>query len=160
MRRRGKPIMNQIVNEPAPPPAKPGPKAPRKTMPSRHRSSWPKWVVILVVLSAAGWAAFRDRNRQPRAELEYKTSPVTRGDVTQIVTANGSLNPVQLVEVGSQISGVITEIKADFNSRVKAGDIVAQIDPATYERATGPGRSGTGQRASGRRNGSAELRSR
>jgi HlyD family secretion protein len=69
--------------------------------------------------------------------MEYKTSPVTHGDVTQIVTANGSLNPVQLVEVGSQISGVITAIKADFNSRVKAGDIVAQIDPATYERAQG-----------------------
>jgi HlyD family secretion protein len=69
--------------------------------------------------------------------MEYKTSPVTRGDVVQTVTANGSLTPVQLVEVGSQISGVITEIKADFNSHVRAGDIVAQIDPATYERAQG-----------------------
>jgi HlyD family secretion protein len=69
--------------------------------------------------------------------MDYKTSPVTRGDVTQFVTANGTLTPVQLVEVGSQISGVITEIKVDFNSRVKAGDIVAQIDPATYERALG-----------------------
>jgi len=69
--------------------------------------------------------------------MEYKTSPVTRGDVTQIVTANGSLNPVQLVEVGSQISGVITTIKVDYNSPVKAGEIVAQIDPATYERAEG-----------------------
>lgn len=69
--------------------------------------------------------------------MEYKTSPVTRGNVTQIVTANGSLNPVQTVEVGSQISGVITEIKVDFNSHVKAGEVVAQIDPATYERAKG-----------------------
>jgi HlyD family secretion protein len=69
--------------------------------------------------------------------MEYKTSPVTRGDVIQIVTANGTLTPVQLVEVGSQISGVITEIKVDFNSHVKAGDVVAQIDPATYERAMG-----------------------
>jgi len=69
--------------------------------------------------------------------MEYKTSPVTRGDVIQTVTANGSLTPVQLVEVGSQISGVITEIRADFNSHVKAGDIVAQIDPATYQRAQG-----------------------
>lgn len=99
--------------------------------------NWPKWGVIVVVLGLAGWAAFRYWSRPARAELEYKTSPVTRGDVTQIVTANGSLNPVQLVEVGSQISGVITEINADFNSRVKAGDIVAQIDPATYERAKG-----------------------
>lgn len=69
--------------------------------------------------------------------MEYRTTPVSRGDVTQIVTANGSLNPVQLVEVGSQISGVITEIKVDFNSHVKAGEVIAQIDPATYERAQG-----------------------
>jgi HlyD family secretion protein len=72
-----------------------------------------------------------------KAEVEFKTSPVTRGDIIQSVTANGSLSPVQLVEVGSQISGAITEIRADFNSRVKAGDIVAQIDPATYERSLG-----------------------
>jgi HlyD family secretion protein len=83
----------------------------------------------------SGWGSAIGLARKP---LRWnKTSPVTRGDVTQIVTANGSLTPVQLVEVGSQISGVITEIKADFNSRVKAGDIVAQIDPATYERALG-----------------------
>src|SRR5204863_9464094 len=87
---------------------------------------------------AAGiWAGFRYWTRPQTAAMEYKNSPVTRGDVTQLVTANGSLTPVQLVEVGSQISGVITEIKVDFNSRVKAGDIVAQIDPATYERAQG-----------------------
>jgi len=129
--------MNETVNEPARPPAKPTLKAPRKASASRRGVSWSKWGVIVVVLGVAGWAAFRYWNRPAHAELEYKTSPVTRGDVTQIVTANGSLNPVQLVEVGSQISGVITEINVDFNSRVKAGDIVAQIDPATYERAKG-----------------------
>ncbi len=129
--------MNQTVTEPAPPPARPALKAPRKASSSRRGVNWPKWVVIVAVLGAAGWAAFKYWTRPSRAEVEYKTSSVTRGDVTQIVTANGSLNPVQLVEVGSQISGVITEIKADFNSRVKAGDIVAQIDPATYERAKG-----------------------
>src|SRR5579871_6200702 len=119
--------MNQTVTEPAPPPARPALKAPRKASSSRRGVNWPKWVVIVAVLGAAGWAAFKYWTRPSRAEVEYKTSSVTRGDVTQIVTANGSLNPVQLVEVGSQISGVITEIKADFNSRVKAGDIVAQI---------------------------------
>jgi len=94
-------------------------------------------VVIVLLLSGAAWAGVRYLGHTPGAGMEYKTTPVTRGDVTQIVTANGSLNPVQLVEVGSQISGVITAIKADFNSHVKAGDIVAQIDPATYERAQG-----------------------
>src|SRR5215471_12398557 len=112
-------------------------------MPAKKRSQakrsggWLKWGAILVVLAAGIWAALRYWAHPASAGLEYKTSPVTRGDVTQIVTANGSLNPVQLVEVGSQISGVITEIKADFNSRVKAGEVIAQIDPATYERAQG-----------------------
>src|SRR5262245_9302371 len=96
-----------------------------------------RWLVLVVVLGGSIWAGIRYWSRPQSGEMQYKTSPVTRGDVTQIVSANGSLTPVQLVEVGSQISGVITEIKADFNSRVKAGDIVAQIDPATYERALG-----------------------
>jgi HlyD family secretion protein len=90
-----------------------------------------------VILAGSVWGGIRYWTRPSSAATDYKTSPVTRGDITQFVTANGTLTPVQLVEVGSQISGVITEIKADFNSRVKAGDVVAQIDPATYERALG-----------------------
>ncbi len=104
---------------------------------AKSRGRWLKRVVILAVVAGVAWAGFRYWKRPASAGMEFKTSPVTRGDVTQFVTANGTLTPVQLVEVGSQISGVITEIKADFNSRVKAGDVVAQIDPATYERALG-----------------------
>src|SRR5690349_16084186 len=130
-------LMNQTVNEPAQAPKNLAVNSPRKPRPARRRGSRLNWVVILVVLAGGVWAGLRYWNRPASTEMEYKTSPVTRGDVTQIVTANGSLNPVQLVEVGSQISGVITAIKVDFNSRVKAGDIVAQIDPATYERAKG-----------------------
>jgi HlyD family secretion protein len=96
-----------------------------------------KWVVIAVLLAGGIWAGVRYWTKPASEDLEYKTSAVTRGDIVQSVTANGALTPVQLVEVGSQISGVITEIKVDFNSQVKAGEIVAQIDPATYERALG-----------------------
>ncbi len=103
----------------------------------KGRGRWLKRAVILVLLAGGTWAGFRYWNRPANAATEYKTSSVTRGDITQFVTANGSLIPVQLVEVGSQISGMITAIKADFNSRVKEGDIVAQIDPATYERTLG-----------------------
>src|ERR1044071_5638804 len=129
--------MNATANEPASAAARPPVNAPRKVPAAKRRRGWFKWVATLFVLSAGIWAGYRYWMSRPAAEVEYKTSPVTRGDVTQLVTANGSLNPVQLVEVGSQISGVITEIKVDFNSRVKAGEIVAQIDPATYERARG-----------------------
>src|SRR5512138_741232 len=104
---------------------------------SKRRRPWLKWGVVLIALAGVTWAGKRYWAPSSTAEMDYKTSPVTRGDVTQIVTANGSLSPVQLVEVGSQISGVITEIKVDFNSHVKAGDIIAQIDPATYQRARG-----------------------
>src|ERR1044071_9841299 len=129
--------MNTIVNEPAQPPQKPSVTPPRRPSATQRTRLPVKSIIALVVLAAGIWGGLRYWGHPAGAEMEYKTSPVTLGDVTQIVTANGSLNPVQLVEVGSQISGVITEIKVDFNSRVKAGEIVAQIDPATYERARG-----------------------
>ena len=58
---------------------------------------------------------------------------VSRGDVVQVVTASGQLNPVVTVEVGSQISGIVQKMLADFNSTVKEGQLIAQIDAATYE---------------------------
>src|SRR5689334_5369193 len=130
-------IMDQIVNEPAQVPKNLTLNAARKSQATKRRGSWLNWGVTLVVLAGGIAAGLRYWTHPSSAEMDYKTSPVTRGDVTQIVTANGSLNPVQLVEVGSQISGSITDIKVDFNSRVKAGDVIAQIDPATYERAQG-----------------------
>ncbi|MBM3881027.1 MAG: efflux RND transporter periplasmic adaptor subunit [Verrucomicrobia bacterium] len=94
-----------------------------------------KWLLLLALLGTGAWVGLRYW-RQPKAPpLEFKTAAVTRGDIVQSVTANGSLTPVRMVEVGSQISGTITNITVDFNARVRVGDIVAQIDSATYERA-------------------------
>src|SRR5436190_8750147 len=94
-----------------------------------------RWLVVLVVLSgvAVGGVAYL-KNSKDQA-LEFKTTQAARGEITQVVTANGALNPVRTVTVGSQISGIITELKVDFNSKVKEGDVLAKIDPATYERA-------------------------
>ena len=64
---------------------------------------------------------------------EYQTASVTRGPITQAVTATGTLNPVVTVQVGSQVSGNIAKLFADFNSEVKAGQTVAQIDPAIFQ---------------------------
>ena len=64
---------------------------------------------------------------------EFQTATVTRGAITQAVTATGTLNPVVNVQVGSQVSGNIAKLFADFNSSVKAGETVAQIDPATFQ---------------------------
>ena len=63
----------------------------------------------------------------------YQTTTVVRGPLTQAVTATGTLNPVVSVQVGSQVSGNIQKLFADFNSEVKAGELVAQIDPALFQ---------------------------
>jgi len=129
--------MNQTGEEPIQQRKSPVANSPNRTRAAKRQGGWLKRGVILAIVAGIAWAGWRYWKRPASIATEYKTSPVTRGDVTQFVTANGTLTPVQLVEVGSQISGVITDIKVDFNSRVKAGDIVAQIDPATYERALG-----------------------
>jgi HlyD family secretion protein len=63
----------------------------------------------------------------------FQTVTVTRGPITQAVTATGTLNPVQNVQVGSQVSGNIQKLFADFNSVVKAGQVIAQIDPVVFQ---------------------------
>ncbi|HSI14436.1 MAG TPA: efflux RND transporter periplasmic adaptor subunit [Chthoniobacter sp.] len=86
-------------------------------------------LILLAALGGGGWWYYnRNRNDAPN----YVTAPVTRGEMTQVVTATGTLNPVVNVTVGSQISGNIQKLYADFNSPVKAQQVVAQIDPAVY----------------------------
>jgi HlyD family secretion protein len=65
--------------------------------------------------------------------VTYQTAPVTKGPITQAVTATGTLNPVQNVQVGSQVSGNIQKLFVDFNSIVKAGQVIAQIDPVVFQ---------------------------
>ncbi len=63
----------------------------------------------------------------------YRTEPVTRGDIQAAVTATGTVNAVTTVLVGTQVSGTIRNLYVDFNSRVKKGQVIAQIDPSTFE---------------------------
>lgn len=88
-------------------------------------------IVLLVVIAAgAGGAWYYFKGRTDKAP-EFQTVKVGRGNIIQAVTATGDLQPVVTVDVGAQVSGQIKEVKVDFNSLVKAGDILAQIDPAT-----------------------------
>ena len=92
----------------------------------------PKWLLVLGGLALAAttaWLFLRNHEAPP----QFQTVTVSRGDLTNTVTASGTLNPVLNVQVGSQISGIIQKLYADFNSPVKAGQIVAQLDPATYQ---------------------------
>jgi HlyD family secretion protein len=85
-------------------------------------------VVVALVLSGV---AFRQCSRG--SGQNFQTVAVTRGPITQAVTATGTLNPVQNVQVGSQVSGNIQKLFADFNSIVKAGQVIAQIDPVVFQ---------------------------
>src|SRR5256885_12832942 len=100
-----------------------------------NRRFWLKWLLIIVVLAGIGVGAVAYVKRPKDTAPDFKTAAITKGEITQAVTANGALNPVRTVTVGSQISGIITELKVDFNSKVREGDELAKIDPATYERA-------------------------
>ena len=68
-----------------------------------------------------------------KAKPHYVTKKVERCTITQIVEASGTINPVNTVSVGSTVSGLIKEIYADYNSEVKKGQVLAQIDPANFE---------------------------
>jgi HlyD family secretion protein len=87
----------------------------------------------LIIIGALLLIAFVVRHLRTSGAATYQTANVTRGPITQSVTATGTLNPVLNVQVGSQVSGNISKLFADFNSQVKAGQVVAQIDPALFQ---------------------------
>ena len=91
------------------------------------------WVVIVLVALLAGGAGFWYWKHNDDKAPEFQTAAITRGEITQLVTATGTLNPVTNVTVGSQISGIIQTLNADFNTRVTRGQVVAQLDAATYK---------------------------
>lgn len=84
--------------------------------------------IVAVILAGLLFSKCRSGSRQ-----SFQTVAVARGPITQAVTATGTLNPVQNVQVGSQVSGNIQKLFADFNSIVKAGQIIAQIDPVVFQ---------------------------
>jgi HlyD family secretion protein len=88
------------------------------------------WIALIIALLIVASVVRRCRNG---GAANYQTATVTRGSITQAVTATGTLNPVVNVQVGSQVSGNISKLFADFNSQVKAGQVVAQIDPALFQ---------------------------
>src|ERR1700716_278953 len=90
-------------------------------------------VIAGIVLLIAAFFVFSRFGRSNAAQFQAAT--VTRGPITQAVSATGTLNPVVNVQVGSQVSGNIAKLFADFNSQVKAGQVVAEIDPVLFQAA-------------------------
>ena len=90
------------------------------------------WLGLVVVLIAGGISAYfytQSRGNAPK----YRTVRVERGPLTAAVSATGNLNAVITVQVGSQVSGQIKELHADFNTIVKKGQLIARIDPEIFE---------------------------
>ncbi|NTU43633.1 MAG: efflux RND transporter periplasmic adaptor subunit [Nitrospirales bacterium] len=73
--------------------------------------------------------------------LKFKTDKVTRGEIVEKVTATGTINAVTTVQVGTQVSGTIKDLSVDFNTPVKKGQLIAQIDPATFDAQVGQSRA-------------------
>lgn len=89
------------------------------------------WLILAVVAVVAGLFVALGLNRDTQAQ--HFTAKVERGDIHDVVEATGTINSVITVQVGSQVSGSIAKLNADFNSRVHKGDIVALIDPALFK---------------------------
>ena len=103
-------------------------------MQARTSKSWIFWILALALAGAGAWWWFRYGAGNGDGTTQYRTQALERGDIVQTVTANGALGAVQTVAVGSEVSGKIVELFADFNSAVTNGQMLARLDASTYER--------------------------
>ncbi len=87
--------------------------------------------VAMVAAAAGGWHWYQ--SRADSREVKYRLAKIERGPIAAAVAASGTLNAVSTVQVAAQISGQLKEIYADFNTAVKRGQVIARIDPATFE---------------------------
>lgn len=92
---------------------------------------WRTWLVLalIVAFGAYGLRLWVQNGKAP----EYKTTKIEKGPITASVSASGTLNPVVSVQVGSQVSGQLKEVLVDFNTEVKRSQLIARIDPETFE---------------------------
>ncbi|MEI6217575.1 MAG: efflux RND transporter periplasmic adaptor subunit [bacterium] len=94
-----------------------------------------RWIVTIVVLAVVtaiatgGWWMWKKR----KTSNGYRTVKIEQGDIVQIVRATGTIQPITLIQVGTQVNGPVRKLFVDYNDRVKEGDLVAQIDPTVYE---------------------------
>ena len=90
------------------------------------------WIILAVIaLAIAGWFVWKRLNPPPAPD-PFKTMTIQKGDLTEEITANGIINPVRVVSVGTQVSGTVQALYADFNDRVKAGQLLLRLDPALF----------------------------
>ena len=91
------------------------------------------WIGALLAAAAVAGGALWWSQRAASDAVQYRSAKIERGNLQATVAASGAVNPVALITVGSQVSGQIRDLLVDFNSEVKAGQLLAQIDPETFE---------------------------
>lgn len=115
----------KVIPIPSPPSSLPSPAPPKKF----HVPKW-AWAIMVAVLAFAGWEAWQS---YANAKVTFETLPLESGPIQASITATGTLNPVVNVQVGSQVSGNIKALYADFNTKVQQGQLVALIDPQMFQ---------------------------
>src|SRR5579871_1145002 len=93
------------------------------------KRNWLLALLLLIALGALGGFSYYNSSKK----IEYTTAKIERGDIESVVSATGNCNAVVTVQVGSQVSGNILELHADFNTKVKKNQLVAVIDPAPFQ---------------------------
>ena len=91
-----------------------------------------RWIIVAVVVLAALAGAWWWKARSAGAAPKYRTADVDRGTVESVVSATGTIRPVVQVQVGSQVSGTVAKLFADYNSRVRAGQVICQLEPSSF----------------------------
>jgi len=102
---------------------------PRVQSPARRRWLWPV-VIVCVLVAAAYWFL---GSRADKAEQGYRTDAVTRGEIRTAISATGTLSATATVDVGTQVSGILQSVDVDYNDAVKKDQVIARIDPSTYQ---------------------------
>jgi len=98
-----------------------------------RRKLWLKLGLGAVLLVAGLAVLFWWQRDTPEAAVSYKTEPVRRGDLKVVVTATGNLAPVNQVQVGSELSGIVKSVEVDYNDQVKIGQVLARLDTSKLE---------------------------
>src|SRR5215210_4119455 len=88
-------------------------------------------LILLAAIGGSGYAYYNYRHKKPAPTVA--TATVTRGDIADTVGATGTLQAVTTVQVGTQVSGTIQELNADFNTLVHKGQILARLDPSLFQ---------------------------
>ena len=104
-------------------------KKPKKLWGWVKRRKW--WILLFIVV--AGMAVYFISGNSGNQGTGFATASITRGDLRQVVTATGEIQPLNTINVGSQVSGTIEAIYVDYNSKVKKGDVLLEIEPSVLQ---------------------------